>query len=190
MITHWYHTGKNRNRNSAVLIYTLQTELKRIHSGVRGLGNKNYICCPSIDLQVQPTTKRESNRANFVSSAKFVANNRGNKNRLYCRDTGASLSIFHLSIINGITIDPTPVSLTTANRNKIKCFSQAYLEIGIPPPAIVSLDLRTPKIQLLVSFRTHHWLPKKISSIQMQGEKHNENIHNKILNHFEAPHCI
>ena len=47
-------------------------------------------------------------------------------------DTGASISIIPASRLNGVTLNPTPVSLTTANGEKIKCYGQANLEIGIP----------------------------------------------------------
>lgn len=47
-------------------------------------------------------------------------------------DTGASLLIHPLSNVNGIMIEPLPVSLTTTNGNKIKYYSQANMEIGIP----------------------------------------------------------
>ena len=46
-------------------------------------------------------------------------------------DTGASISIIPASRLNGVTLNPTPVSLTTANGEKIKCHGQANLEIGI-----------------------------------------------------------
>ena len=46
-------------------------------------------------------------------------------------DTGASISIIPASRLNGVTLNLTPVSLTTANREK-KCYGQANLEIGIP----------------------------------------------------------
>ena len=36
------------------------------------------------------------------------------------------------SAVNGITLNPTPISLSTANGEKIKCYGQASLEIGIP----------------------------------------------------------
>lgn len=68
-------------------------------------------------------------------------------------DTGASLSILPLSIINGIMIDPTAVSLCTANGNKIKCFSQADLEIGIQslsqlfPWTFLIADITNPLIR-------------------------------------------
>ena len=47
-------------------------------------------------------------------------------------DTGASISIIPASRLNGVTLNPTPVSLTTVNGEKIKCYGQANLEIGIP----------------------------------------------------------
>ena len=47
-------------------------------------------------------------------------------------DTDASISIIPASRLNGVTLNPTPVSLTTANGEKIKCHGQANLEIGIP----------------------------------------------------------
>ena len=47
-------------------------------------------------------------------------------------DTGASISIIPTSRLNGLTLNPTPVSLTTANGEKIKCHGQGNLEIGIP----------------------------------------------------------
>ena len=47
-------------------------------------------------------------------------------------DTGASISIIPASRLNGVTLNPTPVSLTTANGEKMKCYGQANLEIGIP----------------------------------------------------------
>ena len=47
-------------------------------------------------------------------------------------DTGASISIIPASRLNGVTLNPTTVSLTTANGEKIKCYGQANLEIGIP----------------------------------------------------------
>ena len=47
-------------------------------------------------------------------------------------DTGASISIIPASRLNGVMLNPTPVSLTTANGEKIKCHGQANLEIGIP----------------------------------------------------------
>lgn len=47
-------------------------------------------------------------------------------------DTVVSLSILPLSNVNRIMIDPMPVPLMTANRNKIKCYGQANMEIRIP----------------------------------------------------------
>ena len=46
-------------------------------------------------------------------------------------DTGASISILPTSVVNGITLNPTPISLSTANEEKIECYGQASLEIGI-----------------------------------------------------------
>ena len=47
-------------------------------------------------------------------------------------DTGASVSIIPSSYINGIILEPTPVSISTASGEKIKCHGQAHLEISIP----------------------------------------------------------
>ena len=47
-------------------------------------------------------------------------------------DTGACISITPNSFINGISVIPTPVSLTTANGQPIECKGQASVEIVIP----------------------------------------------------------
>lgn len=78
---------------------------------------------------------------NFVSSTKFTNDIKNRDSKInFMVDTGASLSILPLSIINGIMIDPTPVSLSTDNKDKINCFGQADLEIGIPSLSFLGLS--------------------------------------------------
>ena len=68
-----------------------------------------------------------------LSSPLLQINTRLGKTTLkFIVDTGASISIIPASRLNGVTLNPTPVSLTTANGEKIKCHRQANLEIGIP----------------------------------------------------------
>lgn len=73
---------------------------------------------------------------NFSHPAKFTVTRNGFKigaARLKLAvDTYASILILPLSGVNRIMIDQMPVSLTTANENKIKCCGRANKEIGIP----------------------------------------------------------
>ena len=69
-------------------------------------------------------------------------------------DNGASISIIPAVAVKRITWKPTPVSLSTANGERIKCFRQANLEIGIPSLrrsftwAFVSADITNPLLGL------------------------------------------
>ena len=69
-------------------------------------------------------------------------------------DTGASISMLPTSAVNGITLNPTSLSLSTANGEKIKCYGQASLEIGIPSLrrsftwTIVIVDITNPLLGL------------------------------------------
>ena len=47
-------------------------------------------------------------------------------------DTGASVSIVPRSFVNGVTIHPTGVSLSTANGQPIKVHGEAHLDISLP----------------------------------------------------------
>ena len=47
-------------------------------------------------------------------------------------DTGASVSIIPVKYINGIILDPTPVSISSCTGQSITCYGQAKLEIQIP----------------------------------------------------------
>ena len=47
-------------------------------------------------------------------------------------DTRASLSIIPVSMVNGINLSPTPVRISSATGQNIKCHGEAVIEVGIP----------------------------------------------------------
>ena len=47
-------------------------------------------------------------------------------------DTGAAVSILPKKLLAGVTVNPTPVSLSTASGTPIKCYGQANVDLQVP----------------------------------------------------------
>ena len=78
-------------------------------------------------------------------------------------DTGASISILPTSAVNGITLNLILISLSTANGEKIKCYGQASLEIGIPVVLSSADSCRNIHIYILDTYRRNDKQTKKTS---------------------------
>ena len=108
---------------------------EHVNLDVNGPKRTVYKCCLVSDQQHLQKVIRKTNRANKFSPMRFAIVSNAKLGAIKLKvivDTGASISILPTSAVNGITLNPTPISLFTANREKIKCYGQASLEIGIP----------------------------------------------------------
>ena len=107
-------------------IFISPMKQENVNLSVNGPKRTIYKCCLLPDQQHLREVIRKTNRTNKCSPTRFAAirNHRklGATKLKFIVDTGASISILPTSAVNGITLNPTPISLSTANGGKIKCY--------------------------------------------------------------------